>query len=79
MIMQQSYKKKLINFDAKKHYIKVRSRYDNASLINLLKKNNRHYTFIIKTNVTNTKIIISINKHYPNIKNFENFKKDRHK
>ena len=25
------------------------------------------------------KIIININKHYPNVKNFESFKKDRNK
>ena len=68
-----------MNFDAKKHHIKIRSRYNNASLFNFLKKNNRHYTPIIKTNVTNTKTVININKYYSNVKNFENFKKDHYK
>ena len=68
-----------MNFDAKKYYIKIRSRYNNAFFINFLKKSNRYYTFIIKTNVTNTKIIININKHYSNVKNFEDFKKNHYK
>ena len=68
-----------MNFDSKKHYIKVRSRYNNAFFINLLEKNNRYYIFIIKINVTNMKIVININKHYSNIKNFKDFKKDYHK
>ena len=68
-----------MNFDAKKHYIKIRSRYNNAFFINLLKKNNRYYTSAIKINVTNTKIIININKHDSNVKNFKDFKKDRYK
>ena len=59
--------------------MKVRSRYNNVFFINLLKKSNRHYIFVIKINVTNIKIIININKHYSNVENFENFKKDRYK
>ena len=57
--------------------MKVRLRYNNVFLINLLKENNRHYIFIIKINVA--KIVININKHYLNMKNFENFKEDRYK
>ena len=68
-----------MNFDAKKHYIKIRSRYNNASFINLLKKKNRYYIFIIETSVTNMKIIININKYYSNVKNFKSFKEDRYK
>ena len=66
-----------MNFDAKKHYIKIYLRYNNVFFINFLKKNNRYYTFIIKTNII--KIVININKYYSNVKNFEGFKKDRHK
>ena len=67
-----------MNFNAKKHYIKIRSRYNNAFLFNLLKKN-RHYIFIIKINVINMRIVININKHYSKVKNFYNFKNDRYK
>ena len=68
-----------MNFDAKEYHIKVRLRYDNISLINLLGENNRHYTFVIEINVTNMGIVININKHYSNVENFEGFKEDRHK
>ena len=67
-----------MNFDVKKHYIKVRSRYNNVFLINFLEKNNRHYISVIRINVINTKIVININKHYSNVKNFENFKEDHY-
>ena len=67
-----------MNFNAKKYYIKIRSRYNNASLINLLKKN-RHYIFITKINITSTRIVTNINKHYSNVKNFKSFKKDYYK
>ena len=77
VIMQQSHEKKLMDFDAKEHYMKVYSRYNNAFFINLLKKKNRYYTFIIKINVT--RIVININKYYSNVKNFKSFKKDRYK
>ena len=70
------YEEKLMNFDTKKHYIKIHLRYNNVFFINLLKENNRHYTFIIKTNVTNMRIVININKHYSNVKNFESFKEN---
>ena len=72
------YKEKLINFDAKKYHVKVRSRYNSAFLINLLKRNNRYYIFVIKINVINMKIVININKHYSNVENFEGFKEDRY-
>ena len=72
------YEKKLINFDVKEYYIKVRLHYNNVFFINLLKESNRHYTFIIKINVMNMRIVININKHYSNVKNFENFKEDRY-
>ena len=68
-----------MNFDAEKYYVKIRSRHNNVSFINLLKENNRYYTFVIKTDVTNTRIVININKHYSNVKNFKGFKKDRYK
>ena len=68
-----------MNFDIKKHYMKVRSRYNNVFFINFSKKNNRHYIFVIEINVINTRIVININKHYSNIKNFKGFKKDRYK
>ena len=66
-----------MNFDAEEYYVKIRLRYNNVSLINLLEKNNRHYTFVTKIDVI--KIVININKHYSNVENFEDFKKDRHK
>ena len=34
-----------MNFDAKKHYIKIYSRYDNALLFNLLKKKSILYIY----------------------------------
>ena len=68
-----------MNFDAKKHYVKIYSHHDNAFLFNLLKKSNRHYISAIKINVTNMRIVININKHYLNVKNFEDYKKDYHK
>ena len=40
IIITTSHEEKLINFDAKKHYIKVRLRYNNVFLINLLKESN---------------------------------------
>ena len=67
------HEKKLMNFNAKKYYIKVRLRYNNAFLNNFLKKNNRYYIFIIKINIM--KIVININKRYLNMKNFHDFKK----
>ena len=38
VIMQQSHEKKLMNFDAKEHYMKVYSRYNNAFFYQSLKK-----------------------------------------